>query len=240
MSLDGKSVMITGGARRIGKALALAVAAAGADVFLHYHRSESDAEALRDEITGLGRRVTLLKADLNDPQQCMNLVTKARSQGDLFALVNNAAVFETLTWETSNLAAWDRHLMVNLTAPFLLSQVFARSLDPHSEGRIVNLLDWRALRPGAEHMPYSVSKAGLAALTQSLAVALAPRITVNGLALGAVLVPASGAPDGLLERVPSRRWATLDEVGQTLVFLLDGPAYITGEILHVDGGRHLI
>ncbi len=240
MSLAGKTVLITGGARRIGRSLALAAARAGADVFLHYRASEYEAEQVRDEITGLGRRAMLLKADLNDPLQCMDLIARARGQAELFALVNNAAVFEPLNWETTDLAAWNRHMMVNLGAPFLLSQAFARSLGPQADGRIINMLDWRALRPGGDHLPYSISKAGLAALTRSLAVALAPRITVNGLALGAILPAQTGSPEDVLDQVPAGRWASLDEVGQALIFLLDGPAYVTGEVLHVDGGRHLV
>ncbi len=109
------------------------------------------------------------------------------------------------------------------------------------EGRIVNILDWRALRPGADHFPYTVSKAALAAMTQSLAVALAPRITVNGLALGAVLPPADGGAGSERDRErPARALERGQEVQQALVFLLAGPSYVTGEIIHVDGGRHLI
>ena len=135
----------------------------------------------------------------------------------------------------------NRHLMVNLMAPFLLSQAFAQSLSLGDSGRIVNMLDWRSLRPGPDHFPYTISKSALAALTRSLAVALAPQITVNGLALGAILPPSDGAMTGnILDNVPVHRWAILEEVGQALVFLLDGPAYVTGEILHVDGGRHLV
>jgi pteridine reductase len=110
------------------------------------------------------------------------------------------------------------------------------------KGRIVNILDWRALRPGADHFPYTISKAALAALTKSMAAALAPRIIVNGLALGAVLPP-SDRPvdeDKIIKDVPARRWSEPGEVGEALIFLLSGPAYITGEIIHVDGGRHLI
>ena len=108
-------------------------------------------------------------------------------------------------------------------------------------GRIINLLDWRALQPGPDHLPYTISKSALAALTRSLAVALAPQINVNGLALGAILPPSGGITDpNILNRVPARRWANLEEVSQALVFLLNGPAYVTGEILHVDGGRHLL
>ena len=253
MSLDAKLVLITGAARRVGRELALAVARAGGDVVIHYGSSQNEAESLGLEIEALDRKAFLLQADLNDPSQAANLVPQASGHGQLFALVNNAAIFENLSWQSSTLEAWNQHLMVNLTTPFLLSQAFARLLPSGETGRIVNLLDWRALRPGADHLPYTISKSALAALTLSLAVALAPRISVNGLALGAVLPPVTklesvtgGIPtDGaalpnILKNVPANRWADLDEVGQALIFLLDGPAYITGEIIHLDGGRHLV
>jgi NAD(P)-dependent dehydrogenase (short-subunit alcohol dehydrogenase family) len=253
MSLDNKLVLITGSSRRVGRELALAVARAGGDVVIHYGHSQADAQYLRDEIEGLGRNAFLLQADLNDASQVNTLIPRASEHGHLFALVNNAAIFETLTWQSTSLEAWNHHLMVNLTAPFLLSQAFARLLPSGETGRIVNLLDWRALRPAADHLPYTISKSALVALTRSLAVALAPPISVNGLALGAVLPPvtkldsATGGtpgegvvPPNILKNVPAGRWADLDEVGQALIFLLDGPAYITGEIIHIDGGRHLI
>jgi pteridine reductase len=241
MSLDGKTILITGAARRIGRSLALAVAHAGGDVVIHYAESQREAESTRAEIEAAGRKAVLLRADLADPAQAGGLVARALEHGPLFALVNNAAVFEPLTWESSDADSWNRALAVNLTAPFLLSQAFARTLGPDAAGRIVNLLDWRALRPGADHLPYTVAKSALAALTASLAVALAPRVTVNGLALGAVLPPADGASTAaILDKIPAQRWADLAEVGQALIFLLDGPAYVTGEILHVDGGRHLV
>jgi NAD(P)-dependent dehydrogenase (short-subunit alcohol dehydrogenase family) len=241
MALSGKVILVTGAARRIGRALALAVARQGADVVIHYDTSQKEAESTRAQVEILGRKAYMLQADLGDPAQAAGLMNRAWEYGPLFGLVNNAAIFEPLTWENTSLEDWNRHLMVNLTAAFLLCQAFARSLGPEGTGRIINLLDWRALRPGPDHLPYTVSKSALAALTNSLAVALAPRITVNGLALGAVLPPSEGpAPARLLDQVPAHRWANLDEVGQALVFLMDGPAYVTGEILHVDGGRHLV
>jgi len=240
VSLAGRTVLVTAGAKRIGRTLALAAARAGADVVIHYRSSRREAEAAGAEVQAEGRKAVLLQADLSDPSQAEMLIGRALEQGPLFALVNNAAVFEPLNWESTDLAGWEHTLAVNLTAPFLLSQAFARSLGRNRAGRIVNLLDWRALRPGADHLPYTVSKAALAALTRSLAVALAPNVTVNGLALGAALPPSDGPiPAALLEAVPARRWADLEEVGQALLFLLDGPAYVTGEILHLDGGRHL-
>jgi pteridine reductase len=242
MSLTGKTILITGAGKRIGRALALAVARAGADVVVHYGNSPSAAEQTALEIRSLGRRAVTLQADLAIPSQAAALVGRAiDALGPLDALVNNAAIFESLDWQETSLASWERHLAVNLTAPFLLSQAFAGTLEAGASGRIVNILDWRALRPGPYHLPYTISKAGLVALTRSLAQALAPRISVNGLALGAILPPSDGgdSPD-ILTHVPARRWAEPGEVESALLFLLTGPAYITGEIIHVDGGRHLV
>ncbi len=221
--------------------MALAAARAGADVVIHYGESADDARQLCAEIEALGRQAHPVQADLSDPAQVGQLIPLASQHGPLYALVNNAAIFKSYSWETTTLDEWNQHLMVNLTAPFLLSQAFARQVPAEGVGRIVNLLDWRALRPAADHLPYTISKAALAALTRSLAAALAPNISVNGLALGAVLPPSTGkAPGNILEHVPAGRWAELAEVGQVLVFLLEGPAYITGEIIHIDGGRHLV
>ena len=238
------NVLITGAARRVGKMLAEAVAEAGGNIALHYGHSRAAAEATAAALRARGATVALLQADLNDPAAAAALVSRAwEALGSLNALVNSAAIFENLTWQTTDLAAWERHLRINLTAPFLLSQAFARRLlaEPEAQGRIVNILDWRALRPADDHLPYTISKAGLAALTQSLAVAFAPRITVNGIALGAVLPPSDGQPaPKVLHATPISRWATAEEVRRALHFLLTGPAYITGEIIHLDGGRRLV
>jgi len=240
MDLNGKTVLITGSAHRVGKALALAVAQAGGDVIIHYGQSSSQAEQTQAEIHKMGASAHLLQADLNDPAQVQDLVPRAIQIAPLDALVNNAAIFEVRNWVDTDLSSWNRHLAINLTAPFFLSQAFARAQGP-KEGRIVNILDWRALSPGADHLPYTVSKAGLAALTQSLAQAMAPAITVNGMALGAILPPSEGGVgDEVVQDIPAGRWADLEEVQQTLLFLLTGPRYITGEIIHVDGGRHLV
>jgi len=241
MALSAKTILITGASQRIGRTLALACATAGADIFLHYASSRAAADSTRAEIQALGRQAHLLPADLGDPLQAASLIDRAWQIAPVDALINNAAIFEQLDWQDTSLEAWQRHLQINLTAPFQLSQAFARRLDADASGCIVNLLDWRALRPGADHLPYTISKAGLAALTRSLAQAFAPRIRVNALALGAILPPSDGADtQGLLENIPARRWAHLEEVSQAVLFLLDGAEYITGEIIHLDGGRHLV
>lgn len=240
MQLKGKNVLITGAAVRLGAQMARSVAAEGGNVIIHHNSSQAEAEALQAELQQAGDQAHLLQADLGDLQQAGHLIERAGEHGPLFALVNSASIFEDINLATTKLADWQRHLDVNLTAPFLLSQAFWKAAGQRP-GRIINLLDWRALRPGADHLPYTISKVGLAGLTRSLAAAMAPNISVNGIALGAILPPSDGGePSGILENVPAGRWAELDELGQTLLFLLTGPAYITGEIIHLDGGRHLV
>jgi pteridine reductase len=241
LPLENKIVLVTGAAKRIGHALARACAMAGADVFIHYGHSKKEAIETRDEIISMGRRAWIKAADLSLPDELSNLILDARKIGPLYALINSAAIFEPISMQETTLADWERHIAVNLTAPFLLSQSFGKQVEKNGTGRIVNILDWRALRPGAEHFPYSVSKAALAALTKSLAISLAPNITVNGLALGAILPPVDKpANSDILKSVPAARWGELMEAEEALIFLLTGPSYITGEIIHVDGGRHLV
>ncbi len=236
--LDGKTVLVTGGARRVGRLFALACGRAGANVIIHHGNSAQEALDLKEEIASFGPQAWVLPSDLSNADEVSRLISRANEFSPLYALVNSAAIFETLSFQDTKLEDWERHIAINLTAPFLLSQAFAKHT---SHGRIVNILDWRAQRPGADHFPYTVTKSALAAMTKSLAIALAPNITVNGLALGAILPPANeSASEKIIEQVPAKRWVEAGEVEDALIFLLSGPAYITGEIIHVDGGRHLI
>lgn len=240
-SLNGKTILITGAAKRVGRIFALACARAGADIIIHHGHSRKEALQVQDEIESLGQRAWILASDLGKSAEVTKLISQANEFGPLYALVNSAAIFEPLSFNETTYEDWERHIALNLTAPFLLSQAFAKQVPKNGHGRIVNIVDWRALRPAADHFPYTISKAALAALTQSLAVALAPRITVNGLALSAILPPSDGAAnDNIIKNVPAGRWSELKEVEDALLFLLTGPTYITGEIIHVDGGRHLV
>lgn len=241
MSLEDKTILITGAARRIGRHLALAAARAGANVVIQHSASPEDARQTAQEIEQMGRKAWVLQADFSKPEEAEVLVERAFRLTGLFGLVHNAAVFEPLDLLHTSRADWQRTLDINLTAPFLISREFAARVAPGQKGRIVTILDWRALRPAGDHFAYTISKAGLAAMTRSLAAALAPGITVNGLALGAVLPPADGGDaSGVIAQSPAGRWVDLDEVSQAMLFLLDGPEIITGEIVHLDGGRHLI
>ncbi|MBL8090124.1 MAG: SDR family oxidoreductase [Anaerolineales bacterium] len=237
--LKGKTILITGAARRVGKIFAFACAKAGANVIIHHGHSPDEAEALKEEIASLGPSAWVLPCDLSQPDAVSQLITQANEISPLYALVNSASIFENLSFQETSLEDWEKHFAINLTAPFLLSQAFAKHT---THGRIVNILDWRALRPGADHFPYTITKSALASMTKSLAIALAPNIIVNGLALGAILPPAdsSSNKNKIIENVPAQRWAETKEVEEALIFLLTCPEYITGEIIHLDGGRHLI
>jgi len=238
-SLKGKTILITGAARRLGRLFALACAHAGANVIIHHAHSDEEAGSLQAEIARFGGTVWIYKADLTDSSQTEELIPRINRSTPIHHLINNAAIFGPFNFDSSTLENWNRHLALNLTAPFLLAQAFARQAELDS--RIVNILDWRALKPGADHFPYTISKSALAALTKSMAVALAPKIGVNGLALGAILPPTDGkATSEITGNIPMKRWANEGEAEGALLFLLTCPAYITGEIIHVDGGRHLV
>ena len=239
MDLAGQTILITGSARRIGRELALSAARAGADIIVHHGHSPDDADRTAEDIRRLGRQAWELQFDLARTD-LNKLIEQAWLIHPFDALVNNAAIFELESWDTVTPESWQRHLAINLTAPFFLSQAFARRLGNHP-GRIVNILDWRALHPGTDHFSYTISKAALASLTKSLALALAPNITVNGLALGAILPPSDGSnAQDVLAKIPAKRWATIEEVGHALIYLLSGPGYVTGDIIYLDGGRHLL
>ncbi len=241
MTLSGKTILITGAARRIGRHLALTVAQAGADVVVHHANSPGEAQETAEAIRQMGRKAWVIQADFQNPNEVEGLIERVTGLSPIFAIVHNAAIFEPGGVRDTSLQDWQRHFNINLTAPFILSRDFARMLQPGAHGRMVTMLDWRALRPVGDHFSYTISKAALAAMTRSLAADLAPNITVNGLALGAILPPSDGGDTNWVEKqVPAGRWAELTEVGEALLFLLDGPQYITGEIIHLDGGRHLL
>jgi len=241
MSLKGKKILVTGGAIRVGKAISLGLAKHGAEVIINFNTSSDSAKETEQQIQALGSKAFLVQADLSDATSVNNMMEEIKELGTIFAVINNASIFENLSFAETDIDSWNRNLQINLTAPFQISQHFTKQLSPNQKGRIINILDWRALRPGKDHFPYTISKAGLAGLTKAMAAALAPNISVNGIAFGAILPPSDGGnADNLIDEIPAGRWAELEEVQNTIKFLLDGPEYITGEIIHLDGGRHLI
>lgn len=239
--LAGHTALVTGAGKRLGRAFALGLAEAGSDVIVHYNRSQDAAEETASLVREQGVRAQTLQADLGDLSQVEGLLTRAKDRvGEVDFLVNSAAIFGAGGPDEMDERSWQRHLDINLRAPVFLIRELARQRGDRPAAA-VNLLDWRALRPGTDHFSYTIAKAGLAAATRSLAQAYAPATRVNGLALGAILPPPGEEEkrSDLVERVPQDRWGDVEEVVESVLFLLGGPQYITGEILHLDGGRHL-
>jgi NAD(P)-dependent dehydrogenase (short-subunit alcohol dehydrogenase family) len=241
--LAGTAALVTGGARRIGRSLCLALAREGATVVVHYWKSESDAEATVLELEAFGGSAFKVKGDLSQPSVPAEMIAQAAEAAGrpLDILINNASVFAQGSPVSTTVDQWDLNQAVNLRAPFLLSQAFAGQVPPGITGNIINLNDFRVTKPGSDHFAYTISKVGLHGLTRSLALALAPGIRVNELALGAVLAPEEAPTDyehTLREQIPSRKFPSLDEVSNAMVFLL-GNDGVTGQTIFVDGGRHL-
>ena len=239
--LINQTVLITGAARRLGRVMAISVAKAGGNVIIHYNHSKTQAELLCEEVKQSGTNAWLVEADLSSEGGLQQLCDYAFSLTQVNSLINNASIFQNYNFQETSLTTWQEHLLVNMTTPFLLSQYFARQVPSDIAGRIINLVDWRALRPGADHFAYSVTKSALVSMTKSMALALAPKIAVNAIALGAVLPPENEKPDpDILSKVPLRRWASMAELENLILYMLNSPPSLTGQVIHLDGGRHLI
>ncbi len=242
MELKNKVAIVTGGAVRVGRALALALAQQGVRVALHYGSSAEQAEEVVSEIQMLGGEAIALQADLSQMDQLPALVKRVTAHfGPVDILVNNAAIFEPGDVFQTTERDWDRHFAINLKAPFFLSQAFATQIGPERSGHIVNISDWRATRPAATYIAYTLTKAALNTMTQSLALALAPNIQVNALALGAILPPPGQGPDYLAMRaqsIPAKHAGKPADVADALMFLLRSD-FVTGDVIFVTGGQHL-
>jgi NAD(P)-dependent dehydrogenase (short-subunit alcohol dehydrogenase family) len=234
--------LVTGAARRLGRAIALDLASAGWDVAVHYRESADDAAELVERIGRLGRRAVALQCDLAEEAACERLLPAATDAlGPVTLLVNNAALFDFDLPETATRARWDAHMDVNLRAPLVLARVFAGLLPADASGNIVNMIDSRVLNLTPNYTSYSVSKAGLWVLTRMLALNLAPRIRVNAIGPGLALRD-PGRTAEAFERMsgsmPLGRGTNPEEICRTLRFILDSPA-LTGQMIALDGGQHL-
>jgi NAD(P)-dependent dehydrogenase (short-subunit alcohol dehydrogenase family) len=241
VNLEGTCALVTGGARRVGRAIALGLAEAGCDLVLHYGSAAAEAAATAAEAENLGARVVTARADLADPAAPARLLAAAGDLAPVRVLVNSAAIFPDDDLAGITVEQWDRTLAVDLRAPVLLTQAFAAALPEGVEGAVVNVTDWRTARPYRDHFSYTVAKGSLDTFTRAAAEALAPRIRVNAVALGAILPPPGRGSDylkALAQQIPAGRPGGTDPVVAAVLFLLRNP-FITGEILRVDGGAHL-
>lgn len=243
MTAQPKTALVTGAAKRLGRAIALDLARHGWNIALHYNTSEKEARATEADARTSGVKVALLKADLSREAETAGLVARAvKELGPLGALINSASIFENDDWYSADRASWDKHMETNLRAPFVLSQDFARQVPRDGHGAIVNLIDQRVLKPTPQFMSYSVSKAALFWLNTTLAQALAPKIRVNAVGPGPVMKnerQSAADFDRQREATILKHGAEPQDVCDAVRYLLEAPS-VTGQMIAVDGGQHLI
>jgi len=240
--LQGKSALVTGGARRIGREIALALARAGADVAITYRNSHTDASQTLEQIRSLNCRALAVECDVRSEDSVRSVIHAVTAIfGRLDLLVNNAAVFESAPLEQISLEAWDKVFETNARGPFLVAREALSHLRA-AQGRIVNIGSLGGIHAWAGHAHYCGSKAALHMITQTMAKAFAPEVTVNCVAPGFIEVEDSEADVGarFAAKTPMRRNGTADDVAQAVLFFATGPRFVTGQILAVDGGLGLV
>jgi len=241
MTLQGRVVLITGGARRLGYAIARALAERGAKIALSYRTSAREAAEAVKALEGRGTQAMAIRADLARAADAKGLVDRvARRWGRLDVLVNCAANFDRTPFDTLSERDWDRVMDANLKGSFLCALYASRIMRRRGAGKIINFADWAGVRPYRDYLPYCVSKAGVIGLTKALAKELAPRIQVNAIAPGPILPPPkmSAASRARVARcVPLKRWGSPTDIVNTVLFLIEGTDFMTGSTVFVDGGQ---
>ncbi len=240
MELAGRAALVTGAGQRVGQAIAVGLAAAGCDVAIHYHGSRVGAEETAGQVRAAGRRAVVLQADLRDAARARQLGPEAAKElgGRLDILVNSAAVMVRQPLAEITPESWDETMDLNLRAAFFVAQGAVPLLRAAS-GRIINIADLAGLEPWPKYIQHCVSKAGIVMLTRTLAAALAPEVTVNAIAPGAVLLPEEwddAARDRIIAGTPLGRLGSPADVVGAALYLLEND-YVTGTVLVVDGGR---
>jgi NAD(P)-dependent dehydrogenase (short-subunit alcohol dehydrogenase family) len=237
-----KAALITGAAKRIGRAMAMALAADGWDIAVHCHKSIGEAAKLVDEMRRLGRKAVAIDGDLASRDTPKRLIKKAKGMlGSLTLLINNASLFEPDEASSVTMAEWDAHQAVNLRAPVFLAQAFAAQLPAPQHGNIINLIDQRVWKLNPQYFAYTASKGGLWVVTQTMAQAFAPRIRVNAIAPGPTLANVRMRAkefEKLKRLTPLQRGTSPEEIAAAVKFILAAPA-MTGQMIALDGGQHL-
>ncbi len=243
MEIGGKVALVTGGAKRVGRSIALTLAEQGAEIVLHYHGSAREAQETLALIKRAGGKPVAVQGDVSVAADVDRIIeTAMQAFGRIEILVNNAAIFSRTPFGELTEEGWDRFLDVNLKGPFLVCRKVGAIMLQQGQGKIVNLADIAGQKVWADYIPYSVSKAGVIALTIGLAKALAPHVQVNAIAPGTVLLPegtSAEEQEQAIRRVPSERLGSPADIARAVVYLVEND-FITGEVLRVDGGQHLI
>ncbi len=237
-----KVALVTGAAQRIGAQIAKALAQDGWYVAIHYHGSSDQAQKLADEIAAEGGKAEIFAADFVNEAEVQALISEVTIRiGAPSCLINNASLFENDTALTASRDSWDRHMEVNLRAPFVLSQTFAKGLAKEDTGNIINIIDQRVWNLSPHFTSYTLSKAGLWTLTQTLAQALAPNIRVNAIGPGPTLPSARQSQEDFEAQfmsVPLKKPTDLVEISNAVLYIL-GSNSMTGQMIALDGGEHL-
>ncbi len=237
------NALVTGAGRRIGRAIAEGLAKQGWSVAVHARTSDADVNAVAAGIVRSGKRAAIVAADLADEAAVTQLIPRAAKalRGPITLLVNNASAFEHDDWDTATRESWDLHMEANLRAPFVLTQAFARALPAEAEGVIINLLDQRVWNLTDQFVSYTVSKAALWTLTQTMALALAPRIRVAGIGPGPTMPSKHQSDEQFAAQAaatPLGIPATPADIVRAVQFIVNTPSF-TGQMLALDGGQHL-
>lgn len=243
ISAANGAILITGASKRIGREIAVTLAKK-APIVIHFNNSSVEAESLASEINNQGGQATFIKADLNNETDVASLIEQASNTAGkpITALINNASLFENETALTTTKTSFDKHMNINLWAPLKLTQDMAQALPQGTQGHVINLIDQRVLGASTNFTSYTLSKAALLAMTKNLALELAPNVQVNAVAPGPILQSIHQTEDEFkteAQNVPLNQTATATDIAKAVQFLLDNKA-ITGEMITLDGGQHLL
>ena len=243
MNLKGKTALVTGGAKRIGRTIALSLARKGANIVLHYSASKDEAQKTSLDITALGVTCRLAQADLSKPSDIQNMIVNLKKDSvKIDVLINNASLYFKTPVESADENGWDTLMDVNLKAPYLLSLAIGREMVQGSGGKIVNIADWSGFRPYKDFMAYCATKGGLITLTKSLARDFAPKVSANAVAPGPVLAPPDmddKEKEAIAKTTALGRWGKPEDVANAVIFLVEND-FVNGIVLVVDGGRSIV
>ena len=243
MEIHGKTALITGGAKRIGRSIALELAKKGAHILLHYRHSEKEARETCSEVKALGVSCSLVQADLSQAKEISKMLLEIdKNSKSVDILVNSASLFYKTPIDTVSETDWDRLMDANLKGPFVLSAEIGRRMMKQNGGKVINIADWSGFRPYRDYSAYCTSKGGLITLTKALARDLAPKVHVNAVAPGPVLMPADmpeHEKEAIAKTTALGRWGKPEDIAHAVTFLVEND-FINGIVLVVDGGRSIV
>lgn len=243
MNLNKKNILITGAAVRVGRETALELSQTGAVIFCHYNNSQTEAESLAQQIQTLGGSIHLLQADLLSLPEAERLVDEVETNhGGIHVLINNAAVFYRTPVDEIDPENWQKQFDINLKAPFFMARKAGQYMKKRGFGKIINIGDTSGLNPWPGYIPYSLTKSGVIAMTKGLAKVFAPQVQVNCVNPGPVLFPSNYDEEQhqqAIEKTLLKTQGSPQDIARTIRFLLEATDYITGDVINVDGGRHI-